>query len=150
MKWMRQSGLVLLLPHGFDGAGPEHSSARLERFLQLCDSDPSKIFTSSESENRQLQHANWQIVNCTTPANYFHVLRRQVHRDFRKPLVVFTSKWLLRYQPSFSALSEFTDASDNSRFRRVIPEAFPETLLPPEKITRIIFCSGQVQFKYNK
>jgi len=145
-KWMRQSGLVLLLPHGYDGAGPEHSSARLERFLQLCDSDPFKIPPKEESERRQVQRANWQIVNCTTTANYFHVLRRQLHRDFRKPLVVFTPKWLLRYPQSFSTLVEFTDSSDIPRFRRLIPESFPETLVAPEKINRLVFCSGQVYY----
>jgi 2-oxoglutarate dehydrogenase E1 component len=146
MKWMRQSGLVLLLPHGYDGAGPEHSSARLERFLQLSDSDPTKVPSKDEGDRKQLQHSNWCVVNCTTPANYFHVLRRQVHRDFRKPLIVMTSKWLLRYQPSFSQLSEFTDSSDTPRFRRVIPEATPEAINPPAKVTRLVFCSGQVYY----
>lgn len=145
MKWMRQSGLTLLLPHGYDGAGPEHSSARLERFLQLSDSDPTKVF-KNEGERKQMQHANWCIVNCTTPANYFHVLRRQLHRDFRKPLVCMTSKWLLRYQPAFSNLSEFTDASENNKFRRLISEATPEAINPPAKVTRVVFCSGQVYY----
>jgi 2-oxoglutarate dehydrogenase E1 component len=146
MKWMRQSGLTLLLPHGYDGAGPEHSSARLERFLQLCDSDPTKVPPKDEGERKQMQHANWCIVMCTTPANYFHVLRRQVHRDFRKPLICMTSKWLLRYQPSFSKLSDFTDSSATPRFLRVIPEATPEAINPPAKVTRVVFCSGQVYY----
>jgi len=140
---MRQSGLVLLLPHGFDGGGPEHSSARLERFLQLSDSDPFKVPPVEESERKQLQQANWAIVNISTPANYFHALRRQIHRDFRKPLVVMSHKWLLRYPASFSSLSEF---NDTKRFQRLLPEATPEALVPPSKITRIVFCSGQVYY----
>ncbi len=88
-KWLRMSGLVLLLPHGYEGQGPEHSSARLERYLQLCAED------------------NWQVVNCTTPANYFHVLRRQLHRDFRKPLVLMTPKSLLRHKKVVSSLEQF-------------------------------------------
>ena len=89
-KWGRASGLVLLLPHGYEGQGPEHSSARLERFLQLCAGE------------------NIQVVNCTTPANYFHVLRRQMHREFRKPLVIMTPKSLLRHKKCLSDLSEFS------------------------------------------
>eukprot|EP00026_Physarum_polycephalum_P001733 Phypoly_transcript_01735.p1 GENE.Phypoly_transcript_01735~~Phypoly_transcript_01735.p1 ORF type:complete len:1016 (+),score=241.14 Phypoly_transcript_01735:71-3118(+) len=143
MKWMRQSGLVLLLPHGYDGAGPEHSSARLERFLQLCDSDPSKVPPPGESERKQLQHANWCVVNCTTPANYFHALRRQVHRDFRKPLVCMTSKYLLKYSPAHSQLNEFAESAS---FLRVIPETKPEEIHPPAKVTRLIFCSGQIYY----
>lgn len=81
-----------------------------------------------------------------TDLQYFHVLRRQLHRDFRKPLVVFTPKWLLRNTSSFSTLAEFTDASDIPRFRRLIPEASPESLVPPEKVTRLVFCSGQVYY----
>lgn len=114
-KWMRQSGLVMLLPHGYEGMGPEHSSARLERYLAMCDPHPDvyvsrdifffghlaltlfSIPPMSMKERRQIQTSNWQIVNCTTPANYFHVLRRQLHREFRKPLVIFTPKSLLRH-----------------------------------------------------
>nr|AOE43333.1 oxoglutarate dehydrogenase [Rostrostelium ellipticum] len=142
-KWMRQSGLVMLLPHGYDGAGPEHSSCRLERYLQLCDSDPNKIPAREEAERKQAQHSNWQVVNITTPANYFHVLRRQVLRDFRKPLVMTSPKWLLRLQQSFSSLDDFTKVTS---FTRVYPEATPAELVAPEKVKRVIFCSGQVYY----
>ena len=99
VKWGRASGLVLLLPHGYEGQGPEHSSARLERFLQLCAGE------------------NIQVVNCTTPSNYFHVLRRQMHREFRKPLVIMTPKSLLRHKKCVSNISEF---SKKSTFHRVL------------------------------
>jgi 2-oxoglutarate dehydrogenase E1 component len=98
-KWLRMSGLVMLLPHGYEGQGPEHSSARIERFLQLCAED------------------NMQVVNCTTPANYFHALRRQLHRDFRKPLIVFTPKSLLRHKKCVSALDDMTEGTS---FHRVL------------------------------
>ena len=99
MKWLRMSGLVLLLPHGFEGQGPEHSSARLERYLQLCADD------------------NMQVANCTTPANLFHVLRRQMHRNFRKPLILMTPKSLLRHKRAISKLAEF---GPGSTFHRVL------------------------------
>src|SRR3989338_6756216 len=98
-KWMRQNGLACLLPHGYDGQGPEHSSARLERFLQLCAED------------------NWQVANCTTPANYFHILRRQMLRDFRKPLILMTPKSLLRHK---LAVSSMKDLAEGSSFHRVL------------------------------
>ncbi|EGC32978.1 hypothetical protein DICPUDRAFT_56740 [Dictyostelium purpureum] len=141
-KWMRQSGLTMLLPHGYDGAGPEHSSCRIERYLQLCDGDPNKIPAREEAERKQLQHSNMQVLNCSTPANYFHALRRQVHRDFRKPLVIATPKYLLRYQKSFSKAEEFSTDS----FARLYPEAFPEEINSPEKVSRVIFCTGQVYY----
>ena len=104
-KWMRQTGLTVLLPHGYDGQGPEHSSARMERFLQMSDEDPDEwpeCFTDDDpdtvAENSQVQAANWQVCNVSTPANYFHMLRRQVHREFRKPLVVMSPKSLLRHR----------------------------------------------------
>jgi 2-oxoglutarate dehydrogenase E1 component len=98
-KWLRMSGLVMLLPHGFEGQGPEHSSARLERFLQMCAED------------------NWIVANCTTPANYFHILRRQLHRSFRKPLVLMTPKSLLRHKLAISDVGDFTTGSS---FHRVL------------------------------
>ncbi len=123
-KWMRLSGLVLLLPHGYEGQGPEHSSARWERYLQLCAED------------------NWQVCNFTTPANYFHGLRRQICRNFRKPLVVMTPKSLLRHKLCVSKLSDF---STGSHFRRVYPET-QTTMKPDAEIKRVILCSGKVYY----
>lgn len=105
-KWLRQSGLVMLLPHGYDGGGAEHSSCRLERFLQMVDEDPHRVPEFKEDERMQIQMHNWQVVNCSTPANYFHCLRRQIHRDFRKPLVVVAPKNLLRNRRCVSSLEE--------------------------------------------
>ncbi|NUY39815.1 2-oxoglutarate dehydrogenase E1 component [Wolbachia endosymbiont of Litomosoides brasiliensis] len=121
-KWLRSSGLVLLLPHGYEGQGPEHSSARIERFLQLCAED------------------NMQIVNCSTPANYFHVLRRQVHRDFRKPLIVFTPKSLLRHKRAVSSLSDFKGG-----FLMVIQE-YRKNLVSDDKVRKVVICSGKVYY----
>ena len=123
MKWLRMSGLVMLLPHGYEGQGPEHSSARLERYLQLFAQD------------------NIQIVNCTTPANYFHVLRRQLHRNFRKPLIVMSPKSLLRHKKCVSNISEF---NKGTRFHRVLRET--EKSLNNEKVRRVIICSGKVYY----
>lgn len=122
-KWLRMSGLVMLLPHGYEGQGPEHSSARLERYLQLCAED------------------NMQVVNCTTPANFFHVLRRQLKRNFRKPLIVMTPKSLLRHKLAVSNLSEFTTGT---HFKRVIPET--EKLVKDDKIRRVVITSGKVYY----
>ncbi|MGK3733634.1 MAG: 2-oxoglutarate dehydrogenase E1 component [Bacillariaceae sp.] len=105
-KWLRQSGLVLLLPHGYDGQGAEHSSCRLERFLQMVDEDPHTVPEFHKDQRMQIQKHNWQVVNCTTPANYFHCLRRQIHRDFRKPLIVVSPKNLLRNRRCTSSLEE--------------------------------------------
>ena len=129
-KWLRMSGLVVLLPHGFEGQGPEHSSARLERFLQMCGQD------------------NWIIANCTTPANYFHILRRQLHRNFRKPLILMTPKSLLRHKLAVSKAEEFTTGSS---FHRVLwddAEASNSAhkLKPDAKIKRIVMCSGKVYY----
>ena len=120
-KWLRMSGLVMLLPHGYEGQGPEHSSGRMERFLQLCGWD------------------NLQVVNCTTPANYFHVLRRQLHRDFRKPLIVFTPKSLLRHKACVSGLA---DMSDGTSFHRLMYEDNPPSKAKDAK--QLVLCSGKV------
>ncbi len=122
-KWLRMSGLVMLLPHGYEGQGPEHSSARLERYLQACAED------------------NLQVVNCTTPANYFHVLRRQVHRNFRKPLIVMTPKSLLRHKLAVSRLSAM---GPDSSFHRVLKDT--GRLKPDSQIRRVVLCSGKVYY----
>ncbi len=122
-KWLRMSGLVLLLPHGYEGQGPEHSSARLERFLQLCAED------------------NMQVANCSTPANYFHILRRQLRRNFRKPLILMTPKSLLRHKLCVSQLSEM---AENTSFHRVLPEI--DKLVDDSKIKRVVLCSGKVYY----
>ena len=131
-KWSRASGLVMLLPHGYEGQGPEHSSARLERFLQLCSND------------------NLQVMNCTTPANYFHALRRQMHRDFRKPLIIMTPKSLLRHKYCISNLEDF---SKKNTFHRVLwdhaidPKLKGFIKLKNKKtIKKVIICSGKIYF----
>ncbi len=129
-KWLRMSGLVMLLPHGYEGQGPEHSSARIERFLQM----------SAEE--------NWIVANCTTPSNYFHILRRQMHRDFRKPLILFTPKSLLRHKRCISSMKDFDESSS---FHRVLWDdaqkgASTVTLLPDEQIKRVVLCSGKVYY----
>ncbi|HVY12252.1 MAG TPA: 2-oxoglutarate dehydrogenase E1 component, partial [Alphaproteobacteria bacterium] len=123
-KWLRMSGLVLLLPHGFEGQGPEHSSARLERFLQM----------SAEE--------NWQVANCSTPANYFHILRRQMRRQFRKPLVLMTPKSLLRHKLCVSDLAEM---ASGTHFRRVIPET-GAGMVKDDQIKRVVLCSGKIYY----
>ncbi|HSC19928.1 MAG TPA: 2-oxoglutarate dehydrogenase E1 component [Rhizomicrobium sp.] len=132
MKWLRMCGLVMLLPHGYEGQGPEHSSARLERYLQLCAQD------------------NMQVAYPTTPANYFHILRRQIHRQFRKPLILMTPKSLLRNRRCVSSLE---DMGPGSSFHRVfrdqaecVPGATTVKLAPDKQISRVILCSGKVYF----
>ena len=132
-KWLRMSGLVMLLPHGYEGQGPEHSSARLERFLQMCAED------------------NMQVVNCTTPANYYHALRRQLHRPFRKPLIVMTPKSLLRHKKAISRLSELAEGSSFHRLLWDDAEKNPELaggvkLSPDDQIRRVVMCSGKVYY----
>ncbi len=133
-KWLRMSGLVCLLPHGYEGQGPEHSSARLERYLQLCAED------------------NWQVANCTTPANYFHILRRQLHRKFRKPLILMTPKSLLRHRRVVSNLEEM---GPETTFHRVLwddadrlrPDQTLQVQLKAEnEIRRVVICSGKVYY----
>ena len=130
-KWSRASGLVLLLPHGYEGQGPEHSSARLERFLQLCGQE------------------NLQVLNCTTPANYFHALRRQIHRDFRKPLVIMTPKSLLRHKNCVSNLDDF---SKKNSFHRILEDHALNnkngfiSLKKSGSIEKVIICSGKIYF----
>ena len=137
-KWGVQSGIVLLLPHGYDGQGAEHSSARLERYLQMTDDDPY----SSKLPGQYIKNCNWQIVNCTTPGNYFHVLRRQIRRDFRKPLIVMSPKRLLRLR---EAVSNIDDFSSDKKFRTVILDE-DDKINPPEKIDKLILCSGQLYY----
>jgi 2-oxoglutarate dehydrogenase E1 component len=121
IKWHRYSGLVMLLPHGYEGQGPEHSSARLERFLQLCADD------------------NMQVTNCTTPAQYFHLLRRQILRQSRRPLIVMSPKSLLRLPEAGSTLSDI----ELGVFREVLHD---KTVNDPKKVERIVFCSGKIYY----
>ena len=130
-KWSRASGLVMLLPHGYEGQGPEHSSARLERFLQLCSQE------------------NLQVVNCTTPANYFHVLRRQMHRDFRKPLIVMTPKSLLRHKRCISNLDDFTKKNSFHRIlgdHSYLNDSKLIELKKDKHIKKVVMCSGKIYF----
>ena len=143
-KWMRQSGLVMLLPHGYDGMGAEHSSCRMERFLQLVDEDPHVIPDMHAEERMQIQRTNWQIVNCTTPANYFHCLRRQVHRDFRKPLVVVAPKNLLRNK---LATSKFSDMEPGTIFHRVLLESDEKVLANADNVKSLVFVTGQIYYE---
>jgi len=122
-KWLRMSGLTLLLPHGYEGQGPEHSSARLERYLQLC-----------------AEH-NMSVCNLTTPANYFHALRRQLKRNFRKPLVIMTPKSLLRHKLAVSPLAEM---ADSTHFRPVLCEV--DELAAHDQVRRVVLCSGKVYY----
>jgi 2-oxoglutarate dehydrogenase E1 component len=120
-KWQRENGLVMLLPHGYEGQGPEHSSARIERVMELC------------------ADFNMQVLNCTTPANFFHALRRQFKRDFRKPLIVFSPKSLLRHPKCVSPLSDFTE----NKFQEVINDVNVD----PAQVTRVLFCSGKIYYE---
>ena len=120
-KWLRMSGVTILLPHGYEGQGPEHSSARIERYLQSAAED------------------NIQVVNCTTPANYFHVLRRQMLRKFRKPLIIFTPKSLLRNK---EAVSKIEDMGENQKFQKVLVYG------GGQNIKKVVFCSGKIFLRY--
>ncbi|XP_062541629.1 2-oxoglutarate dehydrogenase complex component E1-like isoform X3 [Armigeres subalbatus] len=142
-KWVRQSGLVMLLPHGMEGMGPEHSSARAERFLQMCSDDPDYFPPESEEfAIRQLHDINWIVANCSTPANYFHIMRRQIALPFRKPLVLLTPKSLLRHPEAKSPFSEMTDGTE---FQRIIPDASVASE-NPSSVKKLIFCSGRVYY----
>jgi len=143
-KWMRQCGITLLLPHGYDGQGPEHSSCRMERFLQNCDDDEGDVPEMEESKTRQVQTINWQVVNCTTPANYYHVLRRQVHRDFRKPLIVIAPKSLLRHKLCVSTIEEM---GPGTRFKRVFGETNQAIMEQAQKVRRLIICTGKIYYE---
>jgi 2-oxoglutarate dehydrogenase E1 component len=130
-KWLRMSGLVCLLPHGYEGQGPEHSSARLERFLQMCAED------------------NMQVANCTTPANYFHILRRQLKREIRKPLILMTPKSLLRHKRAVSRLDEMMTGTSFHRLLWDDAQLLPNEkikLVPDDKIRRVILCTGKVYY----
>ncbi|KAM6040509.1 2-oxoglutarate dehydrogenase complex component E1 isoform 3-T3 [Chlamydotis macqueenii] len=141
-KWVRQNGIVLLLPHGMEGMGPEHSSARPERFLQMCNDDPDVFPKLDDFDVRQLCECNWIVVNCSTPANFFHVLRRQILLPFRKPLIVFTPKSLLRHP---EARSSFDDMLPGTHFLRVIPDSGP-AVQNPEQVKRVLLCTGKVYY----
>uniref|UniRef100_A0A8C1A776 2-oxoglutarate dehydrogenase complex component E1 n=1 Tax=Cyprinus carpio carpio TaxID=630221 RepID=A0A8C1A776_CYPCA len=146
-KWVRQNGIVLLLPHGMEGMGPEHSSARPERFLQMCNDDPDfNPKVTDDFEVRQLYDCNWIVVNCSNPANYFHVIRRQILLPFRKPLIVFTPKSLLRHP---EAKSNFDQMLPGTHFQRVIPDDGQVTQNPSE-VKRIIFCTGKVYYELTR
>ncbi|XP_065338418.1 2-oxoglutarate dehydrogenase complex component E1 isoform X4 [Cloeon dipterum] len=146
-KWVRQSGLVMLLPHGLEGMGPEHSSARLERFLQMSSDDPDYFPPESEEfAVRQLHDINWIVANCSTPANYFHVLRRQIALPFRKPLVIMTPKSLLRHP---EAKSSFDEMVEGSEFLRVIPETGVASQ-NPSSVKKVVFCTGKVFYDIKK
>lgn len=174
-KWVRQSGLVMLQPHGLEGMvslknekkkncllsinlncyllnlnfvqGPEHSSARLERFLQMSSDDPDYFPPESEEfAVRQLHDINWIVANCSTPANYFHILRRQIALPFRKPLIMMTPKSLLRHP---EAKSSFDLMLEDTEFLRVIPEEGPATN-NASNVKRLVFCSGKVYYDLKK
>ncbi|XP_023011751.1 2-oxoglutarate dehydrogenase complex component E1-like [Leptinotarsa decemlineata] len=146
-KWLRQSGIVLYLPHGLEGMGPEHSSARLERFLQLSSDDPDDFPKEDEQfAIRQLQHINWIVANCTTPSNLFHILRRQIALPFRKPLILMTPKSLLRNP---ACRSPFCDMAEGSEFHRLIPAEGPASE-NPEGVEKLMFCSGKIFYEVAK
>lgn len=133
-KWNVKHGLVMLLPHGYDGQGPEHSSCRVERFLQLCD--------EHNTNGLREERVNMQVVNATTAANYFHLLRRQMRRSFRKPLVVVAPKKLLKYARANSDIEEF---GEGQRFKKIYTDQ-NKTLVASDKVRKVVFCTGQVYY----
>ncbi|KAF6171252.1 hypothetical protein GIB67_036920 [Kingdonia uniflora] len=141
-KWLRQTGLVVLLPHEYDGQGPEHSSAQMEYFLQMSNDNPFVIPEMAPTLRKQIQECNWQIVNVITPANYFHVLRCQIHRDFRKPLIVMAPKNFLRHKDCKSNLSEFDDVEGHQ------DQSCHSDL--EEGIRHLVLCSGKIYYKLDE
>ncbi|VIO87576.1 2-oxoglutarate dehydrogenase E1 component, mitochondrial precursor, putative [Brugia malayi] len=145
-KWIRQSGLVMSLPHGYEGMGPEHSSARLERFLQMSNEDDEidvdHTAFGPTFEAQQLYDTNWIVVHCTTPSNFCHLLRRQIMLPFRKPLIIMSPKSLLRHP---SARSPIEDFLPGTKFCRVIPEGGSASQ-DPDKVERLVFCTGKVYY----
>lgn len=142
-KWLRQSGLVMLLPHGYEGAGPEHSSCKIERYLLQSDDD----FDEIPKQDTRIQDANFQICMMSSPANYFHVLRRQLDRNFRKPLIIASPKSLLKHRLCTSSRADFVG---DTAFKEIIPEDtrgsnFSE-LAPNQDVKRLVFCSGKVYY----
>jgi 2-oxoglutarate dehydrogenase E1 component len=141
-KWNVKSGLVMLLPHGYDGQGPEHSSSRVERFLQLCNQDEDVPNGGKYDITEVLKKTNMQVVNCSTAANYFHLLRTHMRMPFRKPLVVIAPKKLLKLRQAASPIEEF---GPDSKFEVLITDKNPN-LVAPEKVKKVILCSGQVYY----
>ena len=135
-KWLRQSGLILLLPHGFDGTGPEHSTCHIERFLQNVNSSAYDSFGAYD--NLTAQNINFQFAQPTMPSNYFHILRRQMLRDFRKPLVIAAPKQGLKHA---KAVSDISDFAEGNTFHPVLANKFGHGA-----IKKVIFCSGKVAF----
>merc|ERR1712137_578767 len=142
-KWLRMSGLTMFLPHGFEGQGPEHSSARLERFLQLCDDNPDVFQSNNNKASKQI---NLQVANCTTPANFFHLIRRQLHRNYRKPLIVMTPKSLLTDTRCVSDIEEF---GPDSSFHRVYADTSSH-MVADDKVRKLLLCTGKVYYDLEK
>ena len=139
-KWLRQTGLILLLPHGFDGAGPEHSTCHMERFLQNVNSQAYDT-VDGQFDNLTGQNINFQVAQCTTPANYFHILRRQMLRNYRKPLVIAAPKIGLKHPKSISMQEEF---GPQTRFQPSIARDFNSG--DPSQIQKLVLCSGKISF----
>ena len=141
-KWNVKSGLVMLLPHGYDGAGPEHSSSRIERFLQLNDGDDMPP-TDDMTDAKIAEGMNFSLNYCTTAAQYFHLLRRQIRRPFRKPLIVPVSKKLLKFRGASSNIGDF---ETGLRFKRVLEDPATD-LVADDQIKKVLYCSGQVYYE---
>jgi len=137
-KWLRQSGLILLLPHGFDGAGPEHSTCHIERFLQNINSNAYDTQDSDAYKHLNSRNINFQVANMTSPANYFHILRRQMLRNFRKPLIIAAPKVGLKHP---MAVSKIEDMSEGKGFQPILVDDFGT-----EQVTEVVLCSGKIFF----